>query len=81
MFIPHDHLRAGRERYQDLLREAERERLHRAAGLAAGQPPKRRDLRGTITGRLRRWTGASPVAGGAQPEPRATRGRRLRAVE
>ena len=39
MFIPHDHLRAGRERYQDLLREAERERLHRAAGLAAGQPP------------------------------------------
>ena len=81
MFIPHDYLCAGRERYQDLLREAERERRHRAAGLAAGQPPNRRDLRGTITGWLRRWTGPSTVAGGAQPAPRATVGHGLRAVE
>ena len=81
MFIPHDHLRAGRERYQDLLREAERERRYRAAELAAGQPPNGRDLRGTITGWLRRWTGASMAAGGARSEPRATVGRGLRAVE
>ncbi len=81
MFIPHDHLRAGRERCQDLLREAERERRHRGAGLTVGQPPKRRDLRGTITGWLRRWTGASLAAGRVQSEPRATRGRGLRAVE
>ena len=81
MFIPHDHLCAGRERYQDLLREAERERRHRAAGLTTGQLPNRRDLCRTIAGRLRRWTGASTVAGGAQPEPRATVGRGLRAVE
>ena len=81
MFIPHDHLRAGRERYQDLLREAEREQRHRAAEIAAGQPPKRRDLRGAITGWLRRWTGPSTAAGSAQSEPRVTRGRGLRTVE
>ena len=59
MFMPHDHLLMGRERYQDLLREAQRERLGRMATLGSRD---RVGLRGTIMARLRRWAGSPPVA-------------------